>query len=87
MGLRGGRGCAQAWLMLRMVGLVFLVVLAGPTVARAADQAADPACDLALLLAVDVSGSVDPQEYRIQMDGLAAGLRDWQVRTALVEAK
>lgn len=87
MGLRGGRGCAQAWLMLRMVGLVFLIVLAGPTVARASDQAADQACDLALVLAVDVSGSVDPQEYRIQMDGLAAGLRDWQVRTALVEAK
>ena len=45
------------------------------------------ACDLALLLAVDVSGSVDPQEYRIQMDGLAAGLRDWQVREALVSGQ
>ena len=28
-------------------------------------------CELALVLAVDVSGSVDPTEYRIQMDGLA----------------
>ena len=43
------------------------------------------ACDLALLLAVDVSGSVDTQEYRIQMDGLAAALRDGIVADALVE--
>ena len=32
------------------------------------------ACELALVFAVDVSGSVDPREYRIQMDGLASGL-------------
>jgi Ca-activated chloride channel family protein len=43
------------------------------------------ACELALLLAVDVSGSVDPQEYRIQMGGLAAALRDGSVADALVE--
>ena len=43
------------------------------------------ACELALLLAVDVSGSVDAQEYRIQMDGLAAALRDGTVADALVE--
>jgi len=42
------------------------------------------ACELALVLAVDVSGSVDPEEYRIQMDGLAAGLRDSVVSEALV---
>ncbi|MCD9148246.1 DUF1194 domain-containing protein [Pseudophaeobacter flagellatus] len=45
------------------------------------------ACDLALVLAVDVSGSVDATEYRIQMDGLAAGLRDGVVSEALVTAK
>ncbi len=42
------------------------------------------ACDVALMLAVDVSGSVDPHEYRIQMDGLAAGLLDSAVLDALV---
>lgn len=42
------------------------------------------ACELALVLAVDVSGSVDGHEYRIQMDGLAAGLRDGIVTEALV---
>ncbi|QAX28639.1 DUF1194 domain-containing protein [Leisingera sp. NJS204] len=45
------------------------------------------ACDLALVLAVDVSGSVDAKEYRIQMDGLAAGLRDGLVSEALVKAR
>ncbi|MBY5933859.1 DUF1194 domain-containing protein [Tateyamaria omphalii] len=43
------------------------------------------ACQFALLLAVDVSGSVDRDEYRIQMDGLAHALRDGIVADALVE--
>ncbi|KPA21672.1 hypothetical protein shim_23790 [Shimia sp. SK013] len=45
------------------------------------------ACDIALLLAVDVSGSVDAGEYRVQMDGLAAGLRDGIVVEALIKAE
>lgn len=44
-------------------------------------------CDLALALAIDVSGSVDPGEYRLQMDGLAAALRDPTVSDALVGAQ
>jgi Ca-activated chloride channel family protein len=43
------------------------------------------ACDLALVLAVDVSGSVDRDEYEIQMQGLALGLRDGIVADALVD--
>ena len=43
------------------------------------------ACELALVLAVDVSGSVDPSEYRTQMQGLALALNDGIVATALVE--
>ena len=42
------------------------------------------ACEIALLLAVDVSGSVDREEYHIQMQGLADGLRDGAVSEALV---
>jgi len=42
-------------------------------------------CELAVVLAVDVSGSVDRNEYRIQMDGLAAALSDGIVTEALVE--
>lgn len=45
------------------------------------------ACDVALMLAVDISGSVDAEEYRIQMDGLAAGLLDGVVTEALITAK
>ena len=44
-------------------------------------------CDLALVLAVDVSGSVDSREYRTQMRGLAAGLRDPVVAEALVRGE
>ena len=42
------------------------------------------ACDLALALAVDVSGSVDSREYGIQMQGLAHALRDPIISEALV---
>lgn len=45
------------------------------------------ACEVALALTIDVSGSVDPREYRLQMDGLAAALRDPTVADALVAAK
>lgn len=45
------------------------------------------ACDLALVLAVDISGSVDTQEFNIQMQGLANGLRDGVIAEALVNAK
>lgn len=43
-------------------------------------------CATALVLAIDVSGSVDPREYRLQMEGLAAALRDATVRQALIDA-
>lgn len=45
------------------------------------------ACELALVLSVDVSGSVDYREYNIQMQGLADGVRDPVVSEALVRNK
>lgn len=45
---------------------------------------AEAACRQALALGLDVSGSVDAREYRLQMDGLAAALDDPKVRRALV---
>ena len=48
---------------------------------------ATPACDLALALAVDVSGSVDTREFDIQMTGLANALRDNSIAEALVRAE
>jgi len=68
----------QQWRALRLAGLAGLG-WAVPGVALA--------CELALALAVDVSGSVDPLEYDIQMQGLAAGLRDGVVAEALVKAQ
>jgi hypothetical protein len=41
-------------------------------------------CRQALVLALDVSGSVDSGEYRLQMDGLAEALLDPQVERAIL---
>ncbi|MEM7597165.1 MAG: DUF1194 domain-containing protein [Pseudomonadota bacterium] len=60
--------------MIRAAITSLFVALSGPA----------HACDIALVLAVDVSGSVDNTEFRIQMDGLAEGLRDPSVSEALV---
>jgi len=42
------------------------------------------ACRTALILAMDVSNSVDPGEYRLQVDGLATALRDPEIAEILV---
>jgi len=63
--------------MLRVISGICSLALSGPVFA----------CDLALALAVDISGSVDPGEYRTQMDGLATALRDPVISEALVLAQ
>jgi len=45
------------------------------------------ACEVALVLAMDVSGSVDASEYRLQVDGLAAALADPTLREVLVQGQ
>ena len=42
------------------------------------------ACRQALALGLDVSGSVDADEYRLQLDGLAAALASPEVVSALI---
>lgn len=44
---------------------------------------AEAACRQALALGLDVSGSVDPREYRLQLDGLAGALENPEVQAAL----
>ncbi|NRG18785.1 DUF1194 domain-containing protein [Rhizobiales bacterium] len=39
--------------------------------------------DLQLVLAIDASASVDPQEYQLQLDGIAAAFRDIRVHQAI----
>ena len=41
-------------------------------------------CRLALLLALDVSSSVDAEEYELQRDGLAAALLDPDIQSAIL---
>ena len=45
------------------------------------------ACETALVLSIDVSGSIDRGEYRLQTEGLAAALRDPEVAEALVRGQ
>jgi len=52
--------------------------------ASAAAVAAQPACRQALAMGLDISGSVDAQEYRQQLDGLAGALLHPDVRQALL---
>ncbi len=47
-------------------------------------SAANAACHLSLLLALDVSSSIDEREYVLQRDGLASALASESVQTALL---
>ncbi len=44
-------------------------------------------CETALLLSIDVSGSIDSADYRLQAEGLAAALTDPAVAEALVRGQ
>lgn len=46
--------------------------------------ATDAPVDVALIVSVDVSGSVNPQRYRLQMDGVAKALEDPSVAAAIL---
>lgn len=61
---------------------VLLLALASTLLAPAAP--AQEACREALALGLDVSGSVDGEEYRLQLDGLAEALADPEVAAALL---
>lgn len=50
----------------------------------AAPAAAQVPCRQGLVLAIDVSASVDPQEYALQSGGLAEAFRDAEVRQAFL---
>lgn len=45
------------------------------------------ACDVALLLSVDVSSSIDLGEYRLQVDGMADALMDPAIGDALMQGQ
>lgn len=74
-------------LFLRLVGVmaVFLSVLAGSAFfERQQSRAANAmAVDMLLVMAVDVSYSVDESEFRLQMDGMALAFQDPAVHRAI----
>jgi Ca-activated chloride channel family protein len=62
--------------------------LAGPLFAALLLAAAPSrGCEVALVLAIDVSDSVDSGEYRLQVDGLSDALRDPAIADTLVEGQ
>lgn len=64
---------------LPVLSLLMTALLALPLPARA--------CDIALVLAMDVSGSVDAYEFGLQTRGVAQALRDPDVSDALVHGR
>lgn len=64
--------------------LVAFALAAGLASALAAAPAAAQHCRIALALGLDVSSSVDAEEYGLQADGLAAALRDPEVAEAFL---
>ena len=64
--------------MSRLAGLLLLLLAAG--------QAAAFECHTALVLALDASDSVDPEEADLQRRGIATALRDPEVQEALAPA-
>ena len=69
------------------LGPCLLAAVAAAGLALAPGISAAQGCDVALLLSIDVSGSVDAGEYRLQADGLALALSDPQIAAALVETE
>lgn len=61
-----------------LLAMIFLCVSFGIE-----SRAGETVADLELVLAVDASGSVDDEEYALQLSGIAAGFRDPDVRKAI----
>jgi hypothetical protein len=70
---------SHPWVSGRKVTLLLAVV--GAAIAGPADATTCPELDL--VLAVDVSNSVDRREYRLQVGGIAAAFRDPDVQAAI----
>jgi len=62
--------------------VALLVLLAGPPAASAEPARGGPV-DLALVLAVDVSESVDADEYHLQQEGIARAFEDQRLAQAI----
>ncbi len=71
---------------MKKVALIFigLIVSAALLVQSQKVVAQNQACDLALVLAMDASSSVNEREYELQLKGMAAALLDTEVKEAIL---
>ena len=67
----------------KLCTLLFAIAVATVGLARAAPAAAQAVVDLQLVLAVDVSGSVSDERFRLQQQGYAQAFRNWRVLEAI----
>ena len=77
-------GCRSRGHDRRMFRLRALFVTVAAFTAFSCTGASARGCSLALLLAIDISGSVDDGEYRLQVDGTADALDDPDIQQALL---
>lgn len=70
----------------RFVGGMAMIVLMAGAAFGAKPAAAQQRVDLELVLAVDVSASVNTAEYELQMHGIAAAFRDAEVVSAILSS-
>jgi Protein of unknown function (DUF1194) len=72
--------------MARLVLALAAGLLLGVGVSAGADRdaSAGESADMALVLAVDVSGSVDAERYVLQMEGIARTFEDRQIQDAIL---
>ena len=65
----------------KLFKLAAVIISLLTTVSSATSQ--DPAVDMALVLAIDVSYSVDAREFRLQMDGIGLAFQQPQIHRAI----
>ncbi|MCC0019179.1 MAG: DUF1194 domain-containing protein [Hoeflea sp.] len=66
--------------------MIFIGILPALMLPIHGATAAQPLCALSLVLALDVSSSVDRDEFDLQTSGLARALRDPEVRRSIIAA-
>ena len=79
-GRDGLRGLAS-WVP--ALGFCAALALGGPVAASGSDGGRGACADVALVLAIDASGSIDPGDFALQMQGYAAAFRSDAVQASL----
>jgi hypothetical protein len=81
---REGTAVARLWPSPRTLLLALVALFASLTAVTIAAAVSSEEVDTALIVAIDVSNSVDDQRYKLQMEGIAQALEDPGVIQAIV---